>query len=135
MAETEIIQDSGAKVQLLEELKESRIPVQMLLLDGDYDRITHVNGIRNRRGAVYFRTEFVQSFASEWVGRNRGSAGLRFLEKTISNMSSEHAAGRLLGTASGTNSGDYRKKAAAEVFQTGTTPSNRRVFNRRFGSI
>ena len=81
MAETEIIQDNGAKVQLLEELKNNRIPVQMVILDGDHEGVTHVNGIRNRRGGVYFRTEFAQSFATAIGGKKSWQSRFEFFGK------------------------------------------------------
>ena len=81
MAETEIIQDTEAKVQLLEELKNSQIPVQMVLLHGDYERVTHLNGIRNRRGGAYFRTEFAGSFADALGGKKSWQSRFVFFGK------------------------------------------------------
>jgi PilZ domain-containing protein len=70
MAENEIIQDNTAKIQLLEEAKNNRLPVQVGLLNGDYDGMTHVNAIRQRRGTAYFRTEYDRSFAAA-IGREK----------------------------------------------------------------
>jgi c-di-GMP-binding flagellar brake protein YcgR len=70
MVDTEIIQDNTAKLQILEEVKNNRLPVQVGLLDGDYDAMTHVNAIRQRRGKAYFRTESSRSFAAA-IGREK----------------------------------------------------------------
>jgi len=91
MAETEIIQDSTAIFQLLEELKNHRLPVQAVLLNGTFDGMTHVNGIHKRRGMVYFRTEFIQSHATaigrekEWQSRFSffGKDDIQYVFRTI----------------------------------------------------
>jgi c-di-GMP-binding flagellar brake protein YcgR len=81
MADTEIIQDNGAKVQLLEEVQNSRTPVQMILLDSDYERVTHVNGIRHRRGGAYFRTASAESFADAVGGKKSWQSRFTFFGK------------------------------------------------------
>jgi len=81
MVESEIIQDNAAKSQLLEELRNSRLPVQMELLDGDYDRITHVNGIRSRRSTAYFRTESSRSFVTAIGGKKSWQTRFAFFGK------------------------------------------------------
>jgi c-di-GMP-binding flagellar brake protein YcgR len=91
MAETEIIQDDTTIFQLLEELKNYRLPVQAVLLNGTFDGMTHVNGIRKRRGMVYFRTEFIRSYVTaiggekEWQSRFSffGKDNIQYVFRTI----------------------------------------------------
>ncbi len=64
MADTEIIQEDAAKIQLLEEVKDNRLPVQVTLVNGKYNGITHINGIRHKRNTTHFRTENMPSFAA-----------------------------------------------------------------------
>ncbi|HKI48205.1 MAG TPA: PilZ domain-containing protein [Desulfobacteria bacterium] len=81
MAETEIIQDSAAIFQLLEELKNYRLPVQVVLLNGTFEGMTHVNGIHKRRGMVYFRSEFIQSLATAIGGKKEWQSRFSFFGK------------------------------------------------------
>ena len=77
MAETEIIQDR-TRLKVFEELKSYRSPVHMVLLDGDYERVTHVTGIRTRRGEPYFRTELSQSFKAAVDGKKSWQIRVEF---------------------------------------------------------
>ncbi len=70
MADTEIIQEDAAILQLLEELNNGRFPVHVALLNGDFSGITHVTGIRHRRKAAFFRVEHAESFANA-VGKSK----------------------------------------------------------------
>ena len=81
MAETEIIQDNTAKIQLLEEVKNNRLPVQVVLMDGDYDSTTHVKVIRQGRGAAYFRTESSRSYAAAIGGKKNWQSWFDFFGK------------------------------------------------------
>ncbi len=81
MAETEFIQDSAAILQLLEELKNQRLPVQVALLNGTFDGMTHVNGIRKRRGMVFFRTESIRSLATAIGGEKEWQSRFSFFGK------------------------------------------------------
>ena len=74
MRDIEIIQEDAAKLQLLEELKNNQLPVQITLLSGDFNGMSYVNGIRQRRSAAFFRIESVQSLATA-IDRGKGWKG------------------------------------------------------------
>ena len=62
MANVDKIQDNNAVLKLFKELKHDSIPLKLQLINGEYERLTHIVEICKRKKGYYFLIEYHENF-------------------------------------------------------------------------